>query len=313
MSNVFVTAKTFNPTTDMAYTKPKVNERGGKSINILNKNTGRSLMLGVPASVTYGASASTFTDGPNSYSFSLQFPRPEAETEEHREFKEMMKTLETKVLNDIFENSKDWLGKTYKGVDYLNDLYTPILKYPKVKGTSEPDMSRDPTIKVKLPIYQNGDHGFAVYEWNGNNKIQGKTPEELIPRGHTISCIIQCGGIWITNGKCGVTWKLWQARVKPYERIDFNSRCLLPSAEQDDDGMSAPAAASSSKYMAPPPSAAPTYTSDGEDEAPPPSEEAAAAPEEHEPTASTAVMEEDTEQEPPTPAPKKRAVKQRTT
>ena len=34
--------------------------------------------------------------------------------------------------------------------DGIDLIWNPILKYPKDKDTGEPDMSREPTLKVKL-------------------------------------------------------------------------------------------------------------------------------------------------------------------
>jgi hypothetical protein len=77
----------------------------------------------------------------------------------------------------------------------------------------------------------------------------GVTPEELIPKGSEIACIIQCGGIWFANGKFGVTWKLFQGVVKPTQTL-AKGQCHIKldgSEVKKDDAL-----------------VEPTYDSDGE-------------------------------------------------
>jgi hypothetical protein len=52
----------------------------------------------------------------------------------------------------------------------------------------------------------------------------------LIAKGSHIAVSIQCGGIWFANGKFGVTWKLFQAIVKP--KMSLKGKCHI---KLDDD------------------------------------------------------------------------------
>jgi hypothetical protein len=85
----------------------------------------------------------------------------------------------------------------------------------------EPDTTRPPTLKLKLPAW-GGQFKFELFDTQNNILIpneEGVTPTELIPKGSEIACIIQCGGIWFANGKFGVTWKLFQGVVKPTQSL----------------------------------------------------------------------------------------------
>jgi hypothetical protein len=56
------------------------------------------------------------------------------------------------------------------------------------------------------------------------------SPKDLIAKGSHIAVSIQCGGIWFANGKFGVTWKLFQAIVKP--KMSLRGKCHI---KLDDD------------------------------------------------------------------------------
>jgi hypothetical protein len=53
----------------------------------------------------------------------------------------------------------------------------------------------------------------------------------LIAKGSHIAVSIQCGGIWFANGKFGVTWKLFQAIVKP--KMSLKGKCHIKLDEED--------------------------------------------------------------------------------
>ena len=45
-------------------------------------------------------------------------------------------------------------GKSKMSREVAEALMYPILKYPKDKSTGEPDMSRYPTVKLRLPYWE---------------------------------------------------------------------------------------------------------------------------------------------------------------
>jgi hypothetical protein len=57
------------------------------------------------------------------------------------------------------------------------------------------------------------------------------SPQDLIAKGSHIAVSIQCGGIWFANGKFGVTWKLFQAIVKP--KMSLKGKCHIRLDEED--------------------------------------------------------------------------------
>jgi len=133
----------------------------------------------------------------------------------------MLKQFEEKVKTDAQTYARDWFGKPSMSREVIDALWSPMLKYPKNQTTMEADTTRPPTLKLKLPAWQ-GEFKFELFDVQNNTLIpneDGVNPDQLIPKGSEIACIIQCGGIWFANGKFGVTWKLFQGVVKPTQTL----------------------------------------------------------------------------------------------
>jgi hypothetical protein len=98
------------------------------------------------------------------------------------------------------------------------------------------------------------------------------SPKDLIAKGSHIAVSIQCGGIWFANGKFGVTWKLFQAIVKP--KMSLKGKCHIKLDDEEKTKMVA--------------QVVPTDV-DGDDD--------------HENDTVSAIIEDDDDDEPAAPAP----------
>lgn len=226
MAETIIEGTNFN-CADAIYRAAKINANGGKNIRIVNKSSQSALRLSTPVMLTWGASDYVepgASHGNGKYEMALQFPTEEYKTQEAELFLENIKRFEAKIREDAFKNSKEWFGKQHKNPDIIDELFTPMLKYPKIKGTSEPDLSKAPTIRLKVPCYD-GDWKVEIYDEECSKLFPLKentqiTPLDYLKKGTNVACIIQCAGIWFTNGKFTVTWQLVQALVqKPRESI----------------------------------------------------------------------------------------------
>lgn len=230
-----VSPNDFVPSENMMYTKVKVNSVGGKSIGIINSNTKRSLMVSTPIMLNWGVNVFENQNGTNTYSLSLQFPREEFATDATNDLLNMIKNMETKILNDAVENSKDWFGKP-QSREVVEAFWNPILKYPKNPETQEPDLTRSPTLKIKLPMWD-GDYKFELFDMENNLLIpneEGRSPDMVIQKASNIACVIQCGGIWMANGNFGVSWKLFQAKYKENVQLEVGKGvCHVPLSDED--------------------------------------------------------------------------------
>ena len=231
---MIVSASEYNPTTDMKYTKSKVMASGMKSVGVLNAKTMKSTFLSTPLMLSYGAQENDFDgSGKFSYDMSLQFPNDDWGTPQTDAFLQAMKDMENKILDDAVANSKEWFGKPSMSREVAAALMNPILRYPKDKETGEPDMTRSPTLRVKIPFYDNV-WKTEVYGLDGSPLYpnqDGRTPMDLIPKGTQVACVIQNSGIYFINGKFGTSWKLFQVVCKPKQTLSGKCHIFL----SDDD------------------------------------------------------------------------------
>jgi hypothetical protein len=145
-----------------------------------------------------------------------------------------MQSLEQKIKEDAVVNSKDWLNKNKLVPEAVDALWSPMLKYPKDKNTNESDYSRPPTLKVKIPYWEGEFKNIELY--NDKKDLVFPNNEEIhinefLVKASNIATIIQCGGIWVANGKFGVTWKLFQAVVKP--KTTLSGKCHISLSDKD--------------------------------------------------------------------------------
>jgi hypothetical protein len=239
-----VSGAAFNANTDYVYTKPKINANNGKSIGILNKQDMKPLYISTPLMLTWGVNEwSDDKTGKKSYDLALQFPNEE--NSECTAFLKNMQALEMRIKSDVITNCKEWLGKPKMSSDAVDALWSPMLKYTKDKASDEIDYSRAPSLKAKL-IYWEGEFKDA----KDRLEIYNESYELLFPnddnssitdfmvKGSSVATLIKCGGIWVANGKFGVTWKLVQAVVKP--KTSLSGKCHIMLSEKDREKLVAP-------------------------------------------------------------------------
>ena len=226
------------------FTPPKVNDKQGKSINIISAQTGRGLHFSTPLMTTWGISdfvdpTTGVSDG--KYSISLTFPNGDYANKNTNLFLEKLVAFEKAVLDEAVKNSELWWGEKLT-LDIAKYSFFPILKYPKIKGTKKPDMTKSPTLSAKVPFYEKENKwNVELYDTNGtlifpcdNDEL---TPAHFVPKLSNVACVLQCGGIWIGGKGWGVTWKLVQAVVKPKEVVSVFGKCHINLSTEDKQAM----------------------------------------------------------------------------
>ena len=223
MQSPVIKYDSFNPEA-VTYMKAKTNKSGGKSVGI-------KLMLECPLMLTWGANK--FTDeisGRTTYKMALAFPRQDYANADTDLFLKRMIELESKIKEDATKNSMEWFNKPKDKMpaQVVDALFNPMLKWPKDPLTGDRDMTKTPTLDIKLENYD----GFncELYDVNSEMLFPDKTnpevtPMTLLPKLTNIACVIQCGGLWFAGGKFGVTWKLFQGVVQP--RPSLKGKCLI--------------------------------------------------------------------------------------
>ena len=230
-----ISGETFNPSKDIKYSKPKVNSSGGKSIGVLNAITNSATYIATPLMMTWGVTE--FADkktGEKTYSMSLQFPGEEYNTPAIAKFRANIAKFEEKVKADALVNQKEWFGKSTMTADHVALFWTPMLKFAKGEN-GEPDHSKNPTLNVKLPIWE-GNWNVELFDPQSrkifpDSSNEHLTPVDLIAKGSHVAVVLQCGGVWFAGGKFGVTWKLFQGVVKP--KTTLRGKCHIQLSNDD--------------------------------------------------------------------------------
>ena len=223
-------------TSVFSYSAPKANPSGGKVVNLYNKNFKESLTISTPLMITWGAQEGMdqAKNPTGKYTMSLQFPNKEYSNPDAEAFLSSIRALEAKIKADALTYSKEWFGKSITSPDVMDEKFNVMLRHPKKeKGSVEPDLSKPPTLTVKVPCWK-GVWQSEIYDEEGNPLfLKGKSPAHLSPldfiksKTHVI-CLIQCGGLWFVNGKVSITWNLKQAIVqKPKTSSIVEGTCFL--------------------------------------------------------------------------------------
>lgn len=224
----------FTPSSDIKYSKPKVDARGGKSVGILNASSNGATYISTPLMLTWGVSD---YEGNERYEMALQFPSEEYANNDTTNFMTNMMEFENKIKADAAKNAKEWFGKAKMSEDAIDALWTPMLKYRKNKDTLEPDTTSSPTLRVKIPFWD-GEWKTELYNVDQqpiypDPEGGSMTPKDLIVKGTHVAVVLQCGGLWFANGKFGVTWRLFQGVVKPKATMRGKCHIFLDAADRE--------------------------------------------------------------------------------
>jgi hypothetical protein len=232
-SNLIENASAFNFETGIKYGQVKTLSSGARSIDVKNKRTSQKLYLRTPLMLTWGVSD---YEGNEKYEMTISFlgDNGESPRDDVIAFQNNMKIMEDQIKTAALANSQEWFGKKYTNMEVLDALWTPILKYPKVKGgNGELDYDRAPNLRIKLPVYD-GEWKSTLYDADKKQIFpndDGTTPVDIVQKGSRAACVIECGGIWYAAGKFGLTWRLKQAVVK--SREDISAVCQIDLGEDE--------------------------------------------------------------------------------
>lgn len=243
-AQMIITGSNLNAKTGISYGKIKINTNGGKSLSIISSSSKKLLHVSTPLMMTWGMNVNEFEAGKKTFDMSLQFPREQDSnySEETVSFMKNLQALESKIKADAVSNGKEWFNKSKMTPEVVDALWSPMLKYPKDPNTDEPDMTRSPTLRVKLDYYDGKfSKDLELYDPNetciyppedeDGNPDYTASPAQLIQKTQNVALVIKCGGIWFVGGKFGVTWKLVQGVVQP--RATLRGKCHIKLGGDD--------------------------------------------------------------------------------
>ncbi len=219
----------------------KAHDSGGRMIYL--NYAGKPILLQTPPmAAPFGLSsfASNDTTGDVKYSFDLAFKNMDKSPMLTRFF-DAIARFDKLVLATVLENSGQWLKKKYNSLEVIEALYTPCVKFPKDKVTGEVTDKYPPTFRVSVP-FRDAKIACGVYDLAGNDVDLLEIDRNGGTKGSTVTCIVECTGVWIAGGKFGCTWRAKQLRLKATESLP---PCAFMDVYDDDDGFDAPSAAAS--------------------------------------------------------------------
>ena len=241
-AELIISSKNFDAS-DIVYKPAKVMGTGGGKRVQFTIN-GKPPVISIPLMFTWGLNERVDENtGRVSYDTSIVFQNDKSKS--IATFCDKLKELENKVLDDAAgDKCKEWFGKAKMSREVAEAMMYPVLKYPKNKETGEPDPTRDPNLKLKIPFWED-KFKVELYDMTGNPLYlppkdnspspQGdKTPLDFVPSKSHIKGLISCDGIWMAGGRFGITWKLLQAQVRPPVNIVGTGVCHI-AADSDDD------------------------------------------------------------------------------
>jgi hypothetical protein len=245
---IVLSTKEWNPSA-LRYMQPKINDRGAKSISIISTQSNRSLHVSTPLMMTWGIA--DFVDektgeSDGKFSMSLNFPNADYATDATTDFLAKLKSFENQILDDAVRNSEAWFGEEMSR-EVAKHTFFPFLKYSKDKTTKKVDLSKPPSIRAKVPNYNNR---WAIEIYDTTNTMifptenVNLTPMDFIPKMSQVACVLQCGGLWFGGKGWGITWKLVQCVVKPREVVSVYGKCHIQLSNDEISAMnSAPVVA----------------------------------------------------------------------
>jgi hypothetical protein len=131
-----------------------------------------------------------------------------------KSFHDKLKEIESKVIDDAFNNRLAWFKDDYDGNKSLvARLFTPIIKLDKDATTGKIVGKYPPTFKAKLP-YDTKTDKFTFDAYNMDNEEIDFVEIMKKLKGAKVQGIVQLTGIWFAGGKYGCSWKFVSAKFQ---------------------------------------------------------------------------------------------------
>jgi hypothetical protein len=229
------------------YSEPKILTSGAKSVYI-NYGTGKLRIQTPVMYLPYGVSEGGFEDKnakvdntkkDKKFDLTLSF-KGHDENSKIEAFLTKLKEIESKVIDDAFENREPWFKDDFDGQRIIvNKMFSPIVKVDKDKNTGKVVGKYPPTIRFKLP-YDNENERFNFSSFNMNGEAIDLA--DILPKlkGGKAQLIVELNSIWFAGGKFGCTWKMITGKFQrsisnDVTFIDDSDTEKVETKDDDDD------------------------------------------------------------------------------
>ncbi|HEY9703581.1 MAG TPA: hypothetical protein V6C58_14125 [Allocoleopsis sp.] len=195
---------------NIVFSEPKKNKFGGKAIYVNLKKGNEKLKLRIKTPELRAPFGISGWDGKQSVpptettndTFNLTIDEAQVE---------VLKKIDELAIKHCLNYAEELFGESEDGYE-LRDLkknFSSCVKKPK-------DPKYQSRLQMKLFKNQGSYSGIVYRDIQGNKyNLTVENHSELLPKGSMCRCVLECGGIWIINGKFGVSWRIIQVKVRP--------------------------------------------------------------------------------------------------
>ena len=208
---------------NVKFLEPKINPKyKNVSVPISYSTDGgkNPFVLQIPSMKAF-VGISCFDQDGQSPKYSLPLSLSNLDTDpNHKKMLDFFKDFDEFVVNMVHKNPS-WIKKNKSTKrEVIEAFYTPCLRFPKDKDTGEITDKYPPNIKVKL--MQSRDGNFMTKVFNKDRQALTNVLES-IPKGSMVTTLMECTGLWVVNGKFGVSWRAVQIKVDSVPQRDAYS------------------------------------------------------------------------------------------
>jgi hypothetical protein len=237
----FVKSNEWDPQANR-FMQPKMNDRGLKTVIVINTQKNKKFHLQLPPMISYGISdytdqATGESDG--KYTIKLHFSGKEGVPEVVKQTREKLQQFEQFIIGEAVVNSEAWFGKKLSR-ELIEDRYFPFLKVGKNSETKEPDESKGFYFRPKVNRYSE-KWDIEIFD-NYKNMIfpsenEASTPMDFVPSNTEVTCGVECKNVWLGAKGWGISWALKQCVVTPVAVEQSSGSCLLDVPVPDSQPM----------------------------------------------------------------------------
>jgi hypothetical protein len=121
-------------------------------------------------------------------------------------------------------------------VAVVEALVNRTIKQSKDPKTQEPNGLYPDTMRVRVPVGKEGRLLCQFYD-KDKNDITDMSVVGKLRRGTVVQMILECSGIYFSNGKFGFTaWKIFQCSIVKESSSGIpRGRCLITDSDDDED------------------------------------------------------------------------------
>jgi hypothetical protein len=237
MSQTIVKPSTLD-TSLIHFSEPITNAKGGKSVDVSYSDESKFYIRTPDIKIAFDCKDASI-DNPNpvgypKYEFQLSFEK--LEDPRLKSFHTMINSFDDLLTETASKNSLSWLKMKTAPVAVVEALVNRTIKQSKDPKTQEPNGLYPDTMRVRVPVGKEGKLLCQFYD-KDKNDITDMSVIGKLRRGTVVQMILECSGIYFSNGKFGFTaWKIFQCSIVKESTSGIpRGRCLITDSDDDEE------------------------------------------------------------------------------